>query len=217
MSSRTIAVLIAARRVADLAEADGALRDTGALRPASCHMGAVLADAVLQAGLNYASVVRPRVAAILHRYPTATRVSTVMDVVQAGQAASFLSWGHETKVDRFERLVRFLVCRSVDTAVDLRSSLECETFRADLQELRGIGPKTVDYLACLVGLDSIAVDRHVRAYAFRAGVSAHDYDFLREVFCGAADLLSVSRRSLDAWIWRRESSGSGQRQLALPI
>ncbi len=217
MSSRTIAVLIAARRVADLAEADGALWDTPALRPASGHMGAVLADAVLQAGINYASVVRPRVAAILYRYPTATRASTVMDLVQTGQAPSFLSWDHETKIQRFERLVRFLVFRSVDTVDDLRSSLECEAFRAGLQELSGIGPKTVDYLACLVGMDSVAVDRHVRAYAFRAGVLSHDYDFLREVFCGAADLLSVSRRSLDAWIWRRESSGSGRRRMALPI
>ncbi|RWG23829.1 MAG: hypothetical protein EOQ53_02625 [Mesorhizobium sp.] len=34
------------------------------------------------------------------------------------------------------------------------------------------------------------------------------YDFLRSVFCYAADLLSVSRREFDAWVWRREASVS---------
>jgi hypothetical protein len=75
----------------------------------------------------------------------------------------------------------------------------------------------VDYLACLVGIESIAVDRHVRAYARRAGVESQDYDFLREVFCGAADLLSLSRRAFDGWIWRKESGASNVEQLALGL
>ncbi|TIS84458.1 MAG: hypothetical protein E5X00_01335 [Mesorhizobium sp.] len=66
----------------------------------------------------------------------------------------------------------------------------------------------MDYMQCLVGIDSIAVDRHVRTFAKRVGVVEEDYDFLRSVFCYAADLLSVSRREFDAWVWRREASVS---------
>jgi hypothetical protein len=61
-------------------------------------------------------------------------------------------------------------------------------------------------MGCLVGMDSVAVDRHVRAFARRVGVLEDDYDFLKTVFCYAADLLSVSRRQFDAWVWHRESS-----------
>lgn len=213
MSSWTVDVLLAARRVADFAEAEGALEAAPMLRPTLEHMGAVVADAVLQAGINYASVVRPRVLAILQNHPKANRVSALAKLVEGRQVAAFLSWEHPTKVDRFEQLVLFLARSSVETSQDLRAHLGRSEFRVSLRTVSGVGPKTVDYLACLVGMDSIAVDRHVRAYAFRAGVHSLDYDFLREVFCSAADLLSLSRRVFDAWVWRHESFASKFAQL----
>ncbi len=33
-----------------------------------------------------------------------------------------------------------------------------------------------------------------------------DYEYLKTVFCYAADLLSVSRREFDAWVSQREGS-----------
>ncbi|TOO24339.1 hypothetical protein CGH40_22920, partial [Vibrio parahaemolyticus] len=75
-------------------------------------------------------------------------------------------------------------------------------FCNELQTLNGIGPKTVDYMKCLVGIDSVAVDRHIKSFAKAAGIERFDYDFLRDVFCSAADLLSISRRSFDSWVWR---------------
>lgn len=65
------------------------------------------------------------------------------------------------------------------------------------------GRKTVDYMACLVGIDSIAVDRHMRTFARQVGVENDDYHFLRRSFCCAADLLALSRREFDAWLWKR--------------
>jgi hypothetical protein len=217
MSAWTVDVLLAARRVANFAEAEGALEAAPMPRPTLEHMGAVVADAVLQAGLNYASVVRPRVMAILQNHPEADRVSALAKLVKGRQVAAFLSWSHPTKLDRFEQLVLFLARSSVETSEDLRAHLGRAEFRVSLRTVSGVGPKTVDYLACLVGMDSIAVDRHVRAYAFRADVYSRDYDFLREVFCSAADLLSLSRRVFDAWVWRRESSASKFAQLALDL
>lgn len=217
MSTWTIDVLLAARRVADFAKAEGLLETAPMLRPTLEHMGAVVADAVLQAGLNYASVVRPRVMAILQNHPEADRVSALTKLVEGRQVPAFLNWNHQTKLDRFEQLVIFLARNSVETAEDLREHLGRPEFRVSLRTVSGVGPKTVDYLACLVGMDSIAVDRHVRSYAFRADVHSQDYDFLREVFCSAADLLSLSRRAFDAWVWRRESSAPKFAQLALGL
>jgi hypothetical protein len=206
MQSSTAKMLIAARRIADYATELGAEFDNVEVRPAYEHIGALLADSVLQAGLNYNSVVFPRVAAILKLFPELDRVSALNEMVLRGETSSFLNWTHAEKVGRFDALVCFMSRTGVEDVVDLRASLRDGGFVEAIREVRGVGPKTVDYMACLVGLDSVAVDRHVRTFAKRVGVMEEDYDFLRSVFCYAADLLSVSRREFDAWVWRREAS-----------
>ena len=206
MQASTVQMLVAARLVADYAKGLGADVDRQETRPAYEHMGALLADSILQAGLNYQSVVRPRVAAILARYPDRSRVSLVLDLVHRGETAAFLNWNHGEKVGRFNALVAFLSDSSVEHIDDLKECLLDRAFVMSLRDVRGIGPKTVDYMGCLVGMDSVAVDRHVRTFAKRVGVMEEDYDFLKTVFCYAADLLSVSRREFDAWVWRRESA-----------
>ena len=206
MNASTVDVLLAARRVADFAEREGALEAAPMRRLTLDHMGAVIADAVLQSGLNYTTVVRPRVMAILKKYPEANRVSSVAKLVEGRQIETFLSWRHPTKISRFEQLVFLLANSSIENSQDLRNQLGRTEFRVILRTVSGVGPKTVDYLACLIGIDSIAVDRHVRTFAKRVGVDCRNYDYLRDVFCCAADLLRVSRREFDAWVWRRESS-----------
>lgn len=206
MQSTTVQMLLAARLVADYAKELGADAERQETRPVYDHMGALLADSVLQAGLNYNSVVRPRVEAILAQFPHCDRTSTLLPVVSDSQAATFLNWTHSEKIGRFEALVRFLDHNSIETVSELGEELHRPQFVELLREVRGVGPKTVDYMGCLVGLDSVAVDRHVRTFARRVGVINEDYDFLKSVFCCAADLLSLSRRQFDAWVWRRESS-----------
>lgn len=206
MQSTTVQMLLAARLVADYARELGADTERQDVRPVYDHMGALLADSVLQAGLNYNTVVRPRVEAILAQYPSCDRTSEIVRMVGAGRAATFLNWTHLEKVGRFEALVWFMSDHSIETVSDLEERLDNPQFIALLREVRGVGPKTVDYIGCLVGLDSVAVDRHVRTFARRVGVTNDDYDFLKSVFCCAADLLLLSRRQFDAWVWRRESS-----------
>jgi len=200
-----IEVLVAARRVADFAASDGVDANSSAARYCYDHLGAVLADSVLQAGLNYRSVVRPRVARILVEFSQADSTDALLAIVESGEVGAFLDWQHPTKISRFERLVFSVHESGVKDADDLKHRLADDHFCDALQSLNGIGPKTVDYMACLVGIESVAVDRHIRSYAKRAGVETTDYQHLKRVFCIAADLLAVSRRAFDAWIWRRES------------
>ncbi len=198
-----IEVLLAARRIADHAKDEGALCEQKAPRATCDHLGAVLADSVLQAGLNYATVVRPRVLAILRTYPTFDTISALLGVIQERRTGAFLNWRHHEKVSRFETLVAFLRDSGIENVQDLRVSLASEQFCDHIQTVNGVGPKTVDYMACLVGIDSIAVDRHVRTFAKKVGVENDDYHFLRKSFCCAADLLELPRREFDAWLWRR--------------
>ncbi|MGO4382500.1 hypothetical protein [Pseudoduganella sp. RAF53_2] len=211
-----IQILLAARRIADHAKEEGALACLQIPRATCDHMGGVLADSVLQAGLNYTTVVRPRVMAILQTYPKVDTVSALVKLTKKRKTAEFLNWNHYEKVTRFESLVSFMRDWEVEDVEDLRSALKDANFCSAMQTLNGIGPKTVDYMACLVGIDSIAVDRHVRTFAKKVGVENSDYHFLQRSFCCAADLLALPRREFDAWLWRSASS-SAQQQLNLAL
>lgn len=204
--SSAIEVLLAARRIADLAKDEGVIGGIRTPRATCDHMGGVLADSVLQAGLNYKTVVRPRVMAILESYPKHDTVSAIFSMTQQRKTGEFLNWNHPEKLNRFDALVAFLSDWGIEDTDDLRAALQDAQFCEAVQTVNGIGPKTVDYMACLVGIDSIAVDRHVRTFAKKVGVENTDYQFLHRSFCYAADFLELPRREFDAWLWRSASS-----------
>jgi hypothetical protein len=198
-----------ARRIADHAVSLGIEdRETKghSNRIVSYHLGAVLADSVLQAGLNYHTVVRPRVKRILEIYPDTDKMSSVMLIIKENKAAEFLDWNHHEKVSRFVEVVNFLNASSIQNVCDLRDHLQEDRCRNDLLGITGIGPKTVDYLSCLVGLDCIAVDRHVKLFVENAGLEIKGYDSLKLVVSYAADLLGIARRDFDSWMWSFMSS-----------
>jgi hypothetical protein len=209
-----IEVLLAARRIADWAKDEGVIDAILTPRATCDHMGGLIADSILQAGLNYKNVVRPRVMAILESYPHHDTISAVLSVINGHKTGEFLNWNHIEKVTRFESLVAFLSAWGIEDTDDLRTALLDDQFCEAVQTINGIGPKTVDYMACLVGIDSIAVDRHIRTYAKKVGVQNTDYQFLHRSFCYAADLLELPRRELDAWLWRSASTRSNP-QLSL--
>lgn len=127
---------------------------------------------------------------------------------------------HHTKVSRFVCLAELLRNEGVDDFEELRAWLRNPACREKLRAIHGVGPKTVDYLCGLVGLDFIAVDRHIKTFASDAGVEAGDYDFLQVVVSYAADLLGVSRRHLDASIWTYVSTQKAtpeETSLQLPL
>lgn len=161
--------LYAARRVADHAIRAGVLASRVSGRPVYHHIGAALADSVLQAGLNYAKVVKPRIASILKTFPHAATIDVLIEVIATEGSRKFLQWEHTEKVSRFDALLAFVAEADIQSTYELREALRDDSFRVDIRRVRGVGPKTVDYMACLVGLDCIAVDRHIRSFAEFAG------------------------------------------------
>ena len=204
-SAAVLESLSRARAIANYAERQGVSLSAISRRPSTSHMGAALADAILQSGLNYHAVVRPRVDRILTVYPEAAIVSGLRNILKGRGASEFLNWRHSTKITRFVCLVALLEADGVECVVDLRSWLGRRCARDQLLELHGIGPKTYDYICCLVGMDHIAVDRHVKTFANEAGVLISAYDELQVAVSFAADLLGLARRDFDAWIWHRFS------------
>jgi hypothetical protein len=198
--------LSSARRIADHANRLGVDRSPLPRRLASEHLGAVLADAVLQAGVNYQTVVQTRVNRIELHFPEAATLSGIIAVIERDGASDFLLWKHPTKVMRFVSLAELLAVKGIDSTLELKTWLCFSGARRDLLDLHGIGPKTCDYLCFLVGIDCVAIDRHVKTFANEAGVTATDYEYLKSVVSYAADLLGMTRRDFDSWIWRTISA-----------
>lgn len=157
---------------------------------------------------------RPRIAFILNTFPHAATVNVLIDVINTEGSPKFLQWKHGEKISRFDSLVAFVAEAEIQTTCELGKALLDDSFREGIRRVRGVGPKTVDYMACLVGVDSIAVDRHIRGFAEFAGLEDASYDYLHEVFSFAADLLSISRREFDASIWHYQSVKTA-RQISL--
>ena len=115
------------------------------------HIGALFTDAILQAGVNYRSVVRPRVESVLIRFPEADTVSAFSKVLDRYGVREVLHWNNAAKIHRMEDLVSFCSFHSIETAEDLTYFLNSELGEEQLKEINGIGNKTCDYMKRLLG------------------------------------------------------------------
>ncbi|MCO5172512.1 MAG: hypothetical protein M9894_39950 [Planctomycetes bacterium] len=193
-----------------LAQFVAALRDFEWRPRRSCaynHIGATLSDTTLQAGLSYRSVVLPRVQRILRRWPAHARTTHgLLRVIEDEGAEVFLKWKHHEKPRRLAALAGFFLQEGVDDEPTMGDWLRSAENRSRLMSLKGVGPKTVDYLGVLVGTPTLAVDRHVRTLSARAGVVQGSYDGLKAVAELAAEILSVDLATFDASIWHYVST-----------
>ena len=184
--------------------------------PYKDHIGALFTDAILQAGVNYRSVVRPRVENVLVRFPKANTVSAFSNILNLYGVRNVLNWNNEAKIQRMQDLVSFCTYHSIETAKDLTRFLNTEWGIEQLKEINGIGNKTCDYLKRLLGFDIVAVDRHIRDFLEDAHIIFEDYHEIKEVVEYAADFMEMARRTLDYSIWSYMSQ-KGTRNVQLTI
>ena len=181
-------------------------RGSYGVQPASDNIGAILVDAVFQAGLNYRSVVLPRVRAIEAHFPNLRTLSRLERLLDASEFTNALRWNHPEKPRRLRHLVRFLRKRGLDTLEDIQGWIGRSSSCAALLELKGIGPKTVDYLKKLLGIPVVAVDRHAFRLLRSLGINTRTYLEAKRVMEFAADLLNISRWAFDKLIWETLSA-----------
>ena len=195
-------VLSFARRLANyINDLDGFSR---VVEPPSTygHLGCTIADTVLQAGLNYRNVVLPRVQRIKKTWPNSRFGSGFLEDLHYFGPHHILSWKHDEKPRRLLELTRFLVDSAVENETELLVWLNDAKNRQSLLRLRGIGPKSVDYMMRLVGGATIAIDRHVSNFVAAACPKCSGYEQTQRVVQYAADLLDIDRGTLDHAIWR---------------
>ncbi len=165
------------------------------------HVGALFTDTILQAGVNYRSVVWPRVAHVLDTFPHATTVSIFAEILEDYGTANVLHWSNAEKTQRMNELVLFCLDHQIETSRQLTEFMRYEQNVNMLKDIHGIGNKTCDYLKRLLGFDTVAVDRHIRSFIESADIFCNDYYDIKEIVEYAADFMEKTRRELDYSIW----------------
>jgi hypothetical protein len=174
------------------------------------HIGALLADAVLQSGMNYKSFVVPRVRRLLSRFPDASTVSGMRRLLRAAGPRAVLDVPNVTKCAAIWGLVDVLREEQVNTVADLKRWIEEPASREKLLSVHGVGGKTVAFLRILLGHDGIAIDTHVRRAAAAVGVVTSTDDELVALFAEAAKQTGHRLTDIDGALWTRESSRRGK-------
>jgi endonuclease III len=173
----------------------------------SDHIGAILAEAVLQAGLNYDTVVAPRVQRFLKRYPSASTVSAVLSLIDSESCEHILNVRNRNKGHTFVALTRLLCEQGVETGKDLREWLEREDSRSKLLSVKGVAIKTAAFLRLLAGLEGIAIDVHLHRAAADAKVEGADQE-LERLHTLAAAAEGISLAEVDGSLWLQGSERS---------
>jgi endonuclease III len=176
------------------------------------HMGATLADAVLQRGIDYKSVVETRIKRLLAAYPAATKTSAFARIVTEQGAAQVLNWSEGQKPHTLTALINLLLEDGVETEDELKAWLERPGNIRLLQRIKGIKDKTADYLQILVGIQTLAVDMHLFAFLAEAGVSTSNYAEAHKILRETAALIGVEPAKLDHSIWRYRSERPAKRR-----
>lgn len=175
------------------------------------HMGATLAEAILQSGQTYETVIKPRIDRIRKEYATNKTTSDIVHLINEIGASTFLQWNDSEKINRFTGLLAFCNEKKIETEKNLAEWISTTQDSVSILDgLSGIGPKTIDYIKILVGIDTIAIDRHILRFALQADVKIKDYYGLQAVYEIVAEEHKVTRIALDNTIWNYMSSTDGK-------
>lgn len=170
------------------------------------HMGATIVDSILQAGLNYKTVVYPRVKKLILSYPNYKTTCDFLILIQTIPLTNLINWTNEVKINRIKELSWFLYNNSIETEANLAIWLEDYENKQKLKQIKGIGNKTIDYLTMLSGKPAIAIDRHLFKYLEYAGVVVKSYEEANKIYSYVANQLNMTFYELDKKIWTYMSS-----------
>ena len=165
------------------------------------HIGAIIIDTILQSGLNYKNVVLPRVQRFIGEFPEQRTTRDFHNILNDYDIGILINWKGYTKISRIISLKNFFLKRNIMTEEDLRAWLSNTKNETLLYRIKGIGYKTVDYLKMLVGIQTIAIDRHLKNFVINAGLILNSYNKIKTLLIETSAELNIDPISLDYSIW----------------
>jgi hypothetical protein len=172
-------------------------------RPAYDHIAALLADVSLQAAVNHARIVAPRITWILTRYPSCIQTHDLVTILRTVSTEEFLQWRGTEKVQRFEDLVKLVASRGIADVPELARWVETTCARTAVLAINGIGQKTFDYLRLLCGNVTFPIDRHIIRFLKIAGIDIRrcGYDRAQQLLSESCNKLSLEPFSVEKGLW----------------
>lgn len=177
------------------------------------NMAATLTDSVLQAGMNYKSVVYPRVYNILNKYSDYSSTCDFIILFQTIPIGEIIQCKNKRKQNTICQLAWFLYNQNVNTEDDLAKWILDDKNSDKLLEIIGVGRKTIDYLKLLSGQQAIPIDRHMFQFLELAGILTSDYKEASTILRKTAAILQIGESVLDKTIWDYMSEKGGAEQL----
>ncbi|MFJ7071233.1 hypothetical protein [Streptomyces sp. NPDC098781] len=170
------------------------------------HMGAVICDASFHARRKYRSTLLPRLERLQEAWPDAATVRGFRARIVGEDLAVAMDFNAPRRVATAHGITDVLAANSIDTRAQLHAWLDHQAGRTALRTVKGVGPKTVDYIGILVGRSQVAVDVHLRAFAAEAGASGLSYAQLKAAYEEAAVLLGHEPGGFEHAVWRHKST-----------
>lgn len=179
------------------------------------NMAATLTDAVLQAGMNYKSVVYPRVCNILTKYSDYKTTCDFIILFQTIPIGEIINWKNVNKQNTICELAWLLYNENINDEKQLALWLQSDMHQEFLLKIKGVGYKTIDYLKLLSGQQAIPIDRHMFQFLEMATVITKSYKEASMVLRKAAELLKMNESVLDKTIWDYMSGDKYAKQMTL--
>ena len=165
------------------------------------HIGAIIVDAILQSGINYQHVVKPRVERLKACYPEAQSTSGFLTLAERIGLSTLINWNGTKKIETILATARLLQEEGVESRDALRTWLGSSANVERLKQIRGIGNMTADYFRMLAGIETIAPDGLINGFIERAGLSPSASHDARAMLEEVARRLSKSPIALGFAIW----------------
>lgn len=113
-----------------------------------------------------------------------------------------LDWNGLKKPATLLQVLQTLADEGVETEEELKTWLLDAANHPKLAAIKGVGPKTIDYMKLLVGIPAVAIDVHLLHFLKDAGVTAGNYDEARGILSAVATLMNRNPSDLDYSIWK---------------
>lgn len=172
-------------------------------------MGATIIDGILQAGLNYKNVVKPRVDKFKQDYNNLTTTSEFYNLINTNDLSILINMKGQ-KIDRIKALVKFLKNEKIETEDDFYLWLSNEENLIRLSNFKGIKTKTIEYFKILTGhKNTVAIDVRLRNFIKLCcdNIEITNDTFAYEILMKVAKKLNVEPATLDFSIWSYMTPG----------
>lgn len=172
------------------------------------NMGATIIDGILQSGLRYETVVKPRVDKFKKEFQEIKTTSQFYALINNNDLSEIIKMKGQ-KVDRIILLVKFLKNEKIETEDDFHIWLRNNDNLLLLSNLKGIKRKTIEYFKILTGhTDTVAIDVRLRKFISMCcdGFVISNNDLAHEILIRVSEKLGIEPATLDYSIWSYMSS-----------